>query len=333
MFRKVKGIVALLLITTLAIAVAGCSGSKSNSSSTSTPAPVKKLHVTMIAGIANDPFYVSMARGAREEANKNGIEFDMQAALTWDVGQQTQILNAVIAKKPDLIMIAPTDRKGMFAPIKQAKDAGIPVILVDTTLDDTSHVITNIASDNIEGGRMAAKALLDLVGNKGKVFVLNTKPGISTTDERVKGFEEGIKNATNVKYLGVQFNDDDPNKATAQTSAVLQANPDLAGIFASNLVGGNGANVALKNAGKDKQVKIIEFDGGPDQVKALREGTIQALIVQKPFEIGAKAIQVAVDYLKNGKKDFEKVTHTGYVIATQENMNQAEISKYFYTSD
>lgn len=338
--RHAKGLFAMLLI--LALALVGCGGSSTPpaQSGGGTPAPgpsgsepEKKLKITLIEGVANDTFYISMARGAREKAQELGIEVDVQGALTWDVAEQTKVLNAVIAKKPDAILIAPTDRKGMYAPLKAAVDAGIPVILVDTTLDDASIALTNIASDNYEGGKEAAKALAELVGAKGKVFTLNTKPGISTSDERVRGFEDGLKDFPEIEYLGVQFNDDDTTKATSVTSAMLQRNPDLAGIFVTNQIGGMGANVALKNAQKADEVKMVEFDGGPDQVKALKEGIVQSLIVQKPLEIGAKGVEVAAAYLRDGKKDFEAVVTTGFVVATQENMEDPEISKYFYVAD
>ena len=120
--------------------------------------------VTLIAGVKGDEFYITMNCGAQAEAEKLGVSLDFQGPDQFDASLQTPIVNAVTAKKPDAILIAPTDAKAMYAPIKQAADAGIKVVLVDTTLEQPDLAVSQIASDNLGGGKAAAKALAKEIG-------------------------------------------------------------------------------------------------------------------------------------------------------------------------
>src|SRR4029450_10574590 len=133
--------------------------------------------------------------GAQAKAKELGVTLDFQGPPKFPPGPQTPVVNAVAAKKPDAVLVAPTDTKAMYAPIKQLADGGSKVALVDTTLEQAAFAVSQIPSDNEGGGKEAAKTLTDLIGGKGKVFVVNVKPGISTTDARGKGFEEGAKEA------------------------------------------------------------------------------------------------------------------------------------------
>jgi len=168
----------------------------------------------------------------------------------------------------------------------------------------------------------------ELIGDKGKVLLVNVKPGISTTDARQQGFEEEIKNHPNIKYLGVQFNNDDPGKAASIVTSTIAANPDLAGVFAANVFTGEGAATGLQQAGKQGTVKLVAFDATPKQVEALQAGAIQALIAQKPYDIGAKGVEQAMNALEG--KPVEKEIATDLVAVTKDNMSQPEVSKYLY---
>ena len=281
--------------------------------------------MTLIAGVKGDEFYITMNCGAQAEAQKQGVELDFQGPDQFDATLQTPIVNGVIAKKPDAILIAPTDAKAMYVPIKQAADAGIKIVLVDTTLEQADLAVSQIASDNVGGGRAAAKALAEAIGGSGAVFVNNTKPGISTTDERAKGFEEEAK-TLGLEYTGMEYNQDQPDKAAAITKAQLAKNPALKGIFATNLFGAEGAATGLREAGKQDSVKIVGFDAGPKQVKDLEEGLLQALVAQRPADIGAQGVQQAVASLK-GEATKPKIG-TGSAILTKDNLAENQDAIY-----
>ena len=281
--------------------------------------------MTLIAGVKGDEFYITMNCGAQAEAQKQGVDLDFQGPDQFDATLQTPIVNGVLAKKPDAILIAPTDAKAMYVPIKQAADAGIKIVLVDTTLEQADLAVSQIASDNVGGGRAAAKALAEAMGGSGAVFVNNTKPGISTTDQRAQGFEEEAK-TLGLEYTGMEYNQDQPDKAAAITKAQLAKNPELKGIFATNLFGAEGAATGLREAGKQDTVKIVGFDAGPKQVKDLQEGLLQALVAQRPADIGAQGVQQAVAALK-GEPTKAKIG-TGSAILTKENLAQNQDAVY-----
>jgi ribose transport system substrate-binding protein len=225
------GAVALLLACTV-LAAAACGGNdnggSSSSGSSSSASSGKKYDMTLIAGVKGDEFYITMNCGAQAEAKKLGVSLNFQGPDKFAPDQQIPIVNAVAAKKPDAVLVAPTDTKALFAPINQLADGGSKVVLVDTTLDQPDMAVSQIASDNEGGGKVAAETLAKLIGGKGKVFVNNVNPGISTTDARAKGFEEGAK-AAGLTYLGQQFNGDDPAKAAAITKSILAKNPTSRG--------------------------------------------------------------------------------------------------------
>ena len=266
-----------LLLTCAAFGLAACGGndnssSSSGSGSSSSASSGKTYNMTLVAGVKGDEFYITMNCGAQAEAKKLGVKLNFQGPDKFAPDQQIPIVNAVAAKKPDAVLIAPTDTKALFAPITQLSDGGSKVVLVDTTLEQPDMAVSQISSDNEGGGKQAAATLAKLIGGKGKVFVNNVQPGISTTDARAKGFEEGAK-AAGLTYLGQQFNNDDPAKAAAITKSILAKNPDLKGIFAANLFSAEGAATGVREAGKQDQVKIVGFDAGPKQVADLKAGT------------------------------------------------------------
>src|SRR3954451_937562 len=306
----------------LALGVAACgsdnSSTSSGSSSGSSSSSAKKNYkMTLIAGVKGDQFYITMNCGAQAEAKKLGVSLNFQGPDQFAPDQQTPIVNAVAAKKPDAVLVAPTDTKAMFAPIKQLSDNGSKVVLVDTTLEQPDLAVSQIASDNEGGGKLAADTLGKLIGGKGKVFVVNVKPGISTTDARGKGFEAGAK-AAGLQYVGQQYDDDDPAKAAAIVKSILARNPDLKGIFATNLFSAEGAATGLREAGKQNQVKIVGFDAGPKQVEDLKSGIVQALIAQRPADIGAQGVQQAYAALTG--KATKKEIGTGFVSLTKDNL-------------
>src|SRR3954451_20141963 len=275
---------AVLLATAAMFVIAACGGGDEGGG-TGSSGGSKNYKLTLLAGVKGDQFYITMNCGAQAEAKKLGASLNFQGPDQFSPAQQTPIANAIAADKPDALLVAPTDSKAMYTPIKQIADAGSKVVLVDTTLDQADFAVSQIASDNEAGGRAAAQALAKQIGGKGKVFVVNVNPGISTTDLRAKGFQEEAKKL-GLQYLGQDYSNDQPEKAAAIVKAQLAKNPDLKGIFATNLFSAEGAASGLREAGELDPVNIVGFDAGPKQVQDLKDGVVQALIAQQPAEIG-----------------------------------------------
>jgi ribose transport system substrate-binding protein len=284
--------------------------------------------VVFVPGVMGNAFYVTMERGIRAEAAKYGFKVEIQGAQQFDPTLQTPIVNAVVASKPAGLITAPTDSKALFVPISQAVDAGIKVALVDTTLDDTSKVVTTIATDNAAGGAAAADALAKLIGEKGKVLVIAFQAGASTSDQRQKGFEEEIRKYPGISYIGFQVSNNDPSKAAAEVGSTLTAHPDLAGIFATNDRSAEGTATALRVADKVGVVKVVGFDAGETQVKQLKDGLVQALIAQQPYQIGVDGIDAIANALSG--KNVEHSVITGTVTVTKDNLQDPDVQKALY---
>jgi ribose transport system substrate-binding protein len=312
---------AVLLLVLVSAVVVACGGDDSSSSGSSGGGGGKNYKMTLVAGVKGDEFYITMNCGAQEKAKELGVSLDFQGPDEFDPSKQIPVLDAVTAKSPDAILIAPTDTKALFAPITQAA-ANSKIVLVDTTLADPSMAVSQIASDNLKGGQTAGEELLKLMGGKGKVMVVNVKPGISTTDQRGQGFEQAVKGKPGVTYLGQEYDNDDPAKAASIVTATLSKHPDLKGIFATNLFSAEGAATALRQAGKLGQVKIVGFDAGPKQVQDLKDGLVQALIAQKPAEIGSQGVEQAYNALEG--KPTTKEIGTGFEVVTKDNLSQMQ---------
>lgn len=314
----------------LALLAAGCgsSGTIGQGSGGEAEAPANK-NLVLLPGVKAEPFYISMQCGAQEEAAKLGYQLDTQAPDQFEAALQTPIVTGVLATRPAGVLIAPTDDVALANPMTQLKDAGIKVVEVDTRLQDTSVALSTVSSNNEQGGRLAAQTVAQLIGDKGKVMVLNTKAGTSTTDARAKGFEEEIANHPGITYVGQEYTDNQPSVAAQKVSAKLSSDPDLAAVFATNLNTGEGAATGLRNAGKTGQVQLVGFDASPNQVEAMRSGEVAALIAQDPATIGREGVDQVVAAIEG--KPVEREIQTDLVAITQADIDSK--SQYFYKTE
>src|SRR2546423_10739640 len=283
-----RRLIAVLVALAIAVATLASSTALGSSTSHQTKAKAQKTYTfNLVAGIASDAFYLTMNKGAKAAAAKLGnvkVIFTGSPAA-FSPNTQIPFLNGAIARKPDAILIAPTDKTALAAPIQRAISAGIPVETVDTFITK-KIAFTNVSTDNLAGGRAAADALVKAIGGSGEVAAISVNPGISTTDQRSQGFAAELKKFPKVKYLGVQYCNDDQTKASNQTSALLAGHPNLKGMFAMNVVSGNGVTQAVKAKGKSGKVKLVEFDAGPPPGQAPKAGTTGPPIGQNPDRLG-----------------------------------------------
>jgi ribose transport system substrate-binding protein len=300
-------------------------------------AQTKKFTIALVPGLTTDAFYITMRKGAEEAAKALGADLVFQGAPEFNPVQQVPVLDAVIARHPDALLIAPTDKTQLVQPLKKAADAGIPVITVDTFIGtgvygtgsgDADFPLAYIASDNVLGGRMAARALAQAVGDKGKVYVSNIKPGVSTTDQREEGFKEEMKSHPGITVLQTQFNDDDANKAASQLQSVYARNPDLAGVFGANLFSAIGAGTGVQQAGQTGKIKVIAFDAPTTVVANIKSGLITAAIAQHPAEIGYYGVVSAYAHLTG--QSIPTTIGTGFTTIDASNVDKPDIAKFIY---
>lgn len=278
--------------------------------------------IVFIQGVKGDGFYITMDCGIQAAAKKAGATVQTVGPAKFDATLQKPILDSIVASKPDAILIAPNDVNAMQKPLEDAAKKGIEIVLVDTTVKNPAFAASAISSNNFAGGQEAFKAVQKLVPGGGKVLGIGVKPGISTTDARDAGFKAAVgKSGGKYTFIGQEYSDNEPAKAAQITTAAIAANPDLKAIFASNLFSAQGAATGIKQAGKEGQIVVIGFDAGPDQVKALKAGTVQALIAQQPATIGSKGVEQALKAIK-GQATTKKIT-TGFTILTKDNVDTA----------
>ncbi|MGW5653433.1 ABC transporter substrate-binding protein [Streptomyces humi] len=316
--------------TVLALGAASACGSSDDGGGSGSSGGAKGKKVRLITGVKSDPFYITMTCAAQQEAKAKGMDFTADGSAQWDVSVQRPLLDSVAAARPDGLLISPVDTSALTPSLKQIQSAGTKVALVDTTVSDDSVGITRISSDNEKGGRVAADALAKLMNEKGSVIVISVKPGVSTTDARIKGFTEEMGKYPNIKVLPTLYDNDLPATAASQIQSTLAAHPDLGGAFAGNTNTGTGIATGLKQAGKQGAVKVAAFDAEPDEVAALKAGTLQVLVAQDPAGIGRQAVDQLADAFEG--KSVSKSIGTDMVAITKDNMNDASVSKYFYKS-
>jgi ribose transport system substrate-binding protein len=290
------------------------------------PAADNKKIVLMV-GVKGDPFYVSMQCGAQAAAKTLGYTIQVQGPDKFDATLQNPLLDAVAAAKPAALLVAPNDVKASASPLKRIQSAGTKVVLVDTIVTDKSVGVSRIATNNELGGEKAAQALSQL-GVKGKVLVISTDPGVSSVDARVAGFDKKSKTYGMKHVSKTQYSHNSASTGAQVISAALAKDPDLQGVFATNLFTAQGVATGLRQAGKAGKVKMVGFDAGPDQIKQLKAGQVQALVAQKPYDIGYQGVQQAVAAL-TGKKVTPSIETTSLIV-TKANLSQPSVSKYIY---
>ncbi|MCK1994672.1 ribose ABC transporter substrate-binding protein RbsB [Peribacillus muralis] len=290
-----KKIVSIIMILSLMV-LAACSmdsGLKENKKEKKDS--VKGVKIGVSISTLNNPFFVSLKDGIEKEAKAKGMKVTVVDAQD-DTAKQTSGIEDLILQKVDVLLVNPTDSAAISSAVKDANDAGIPVITIDRSADE-GDIETFIASDNVAGGEIAAEYLVKELGEKAKVVELEGVSGASATRERGKGFHNFADNQLDV--LTSQTAEFDRTKGLNVMENILQGNKDIQAVFAHNDEMALGAIEAIKAAGKD--IIVVGFDGNDDALKAVESGELKATIAQQPALIGEEAVNAAEKVLKGDK--------------------------------
>lgn len=317
----------LLLAATAAFALALVSCSKDAPKTGGVPVDKVRPKVGVIPKGASHLFWLTVRAGAVKAGREFGLEIEWNAPATEiDSSRQIEIVDSMFNKNLAGIVLAPVDRKALVAPVERAMKAGIPVAIYDSALD-TDQQVTYVATDNKEGGRMAARRLAEVIGKKGKVAVIGFMAGSASTMEREDGFVEEIKKYPDIQLLGVQFGMANHAKAMAVTENLMTAHPDLVGLFADNESSSIGAVQALKGRNA-KQVKLVAFDASQQLIDDLKSGWIDALIVQDPFKMGYEATKAIAMKLR-GEQPVKQMD-SGSKLVTLADMEKPEVRELLF---
>jgi len=246
----------------------------------------------------NNPFFKEIVDNLSQEAALNGYQV-IAVSGDFDVARQQNQVKDFIVRKVSAMVLCPCDSKAIGPAIREANRAGIPVFTADiASLDSSAKVVCHVATDNMQGGRMAAEAIVEALGGNGKVAILD-HPEIESVMLRTKGFEARLaelnqKAGVHVEVVAKLPGGGDKAKSFKATQDILQAHSDLNAIFAINDPSALGALSALESGGKSEKVKIVGFDGQPEGKAAIKAGKLYADPIQFPDKIGketARAIQ------------------------------------------
>ena len=315
-----KTLAAVASATLLCTSLTACnreSGSTNAAGNSSTTGSASAKSITFALSTQANPFFVQMRESAQKKADELGLTINFQDASDDSATQANQLANAA-ATGAGAVIVNPTDSDAMASAVKQLTDAKIPVVAVDRAVNN-AEVSSYIASDNVGGGKQAAKALSEAINGEGEILVLQGKTGSSASRERGQGFEEGLKDSPNIKVVAKQTAEFERVKGLDVTTNLLQAHPNVKAIFAENDEMALGAIEALGDkAGKD--VIVVGFDGVEDALKAIKEGTMYASIAQQPADMAAQAVVEASKLLKG--ESATKEMQVDVVTVTKENVDK-----------
>ena len=235
----------------------------------------------------NHIFWQSVHAGAIKAGDEFGLEILWNAPqLEIDSARQISIVENLITRKVDGIVLAPVDEEALISVVERAVAQGIPVSIFDSGIK-TDKIISYTATDNYKAGAMAAARMGEILGGKGKVGVIGFMPGSASTMLRESGFSETMaKDFPGVEVLGVRFPMADRAKALAEAENLMTAHPDLSGLFADNESSTDGTVRAVKQRGAVGRVKIVGFDASEELVSEMKAGVIDSIVVQDPFKMG-----------------------------------------------
>jgi len=291
-FSRISGLGAAAFAL---VAFAGCS----QSNQTSGGAASGKTIAVSIQDLQAQ-FYEDLEAGMKGEATKYGYTITFVDANR-DSARQTSQVEDFISKKVDAIVLTPADSKAVGPAIVEANQANIPVFTADIA-STAAHgvVISHVASDNMQGGRVGADLLCKALGGKGTVAIID-QPEVTSVQDRVKGFKDELSaKCKGVTIVADQDAGGDRAKAEAVTDNLIQRLTGLSGIFGINDDSALGARAAVKAAGKIGKIKIVGYDAGPEARRAIDAGQMIGDPQQHPDVIGQLTIDAIHDYF-NGK--------------------------------
>ncbi|TGB08296.1 substrate-binding domain-containing protein [Streptomyces sp. MZ04] len=307
--RKGPQALKLGIAAALVAAVVGAVSFFNNGSSGTT------TKIGMSLSTLNNPFFVQMKAGAQAEAEKAGIDLTVTDAQN-DASQQTNQLQNFTGEGMKSIIVNPVDSDAVGPAVRGANKSDIPVIAADRGVNK-AKAATLVASDNVAGGKLAAKTLAEKLGGKGKIVTLQGVAGTSASRERGKGFADGLKEYPGIEVVASQPADFDRTKGLDVMTNLIQSNPGIDGVFAENDEMALGAAKALGNKA-GKSVAVVGFDGTPDGLKAVEAGTLYASVAQQPDELGRIAVRNAVNAARG--KDVESMVKVPVKVVTRKSV-------------
>jgi ribose transport system substrate-binding protein len=315
MIRRAVAFSAVLLL--LAVSANGCNRGD--------PGGDGRPRVALVLKTLNSPFFIDMQRGAQEAARELDVDLVVQAAeREIDVEKQMQIIENLIQARVHALAITPAGSREAVPAVAKANRANIPVVIVDTRLDEKAaadagvRILSFVGSDNYRGGQIMGEHLVEVSGGNARVALLEGIPGHETGDSRVRGFRDAIRNSPGISVVASQPANWERDQGFTVFQNLLQANPQIDTVFACNDMMALGAIEAIAAAGRTGSIRVLGFDAVEDARRALEAGTMSATVAQFPSEMGRVAVEAAIKGLRG--EPVEEDTSVRIGLVTKENV-------------
>ena len=304
--KKLAKVFSMILVTIMVSTAAGCSSSgKTETKTDDTKKDTgKKIVIGLSMNTLNNPFFVDVKKGAEKGAQENNVDLIVTDAQNQSSKQLTDIEN-LIQKKPDLLIIDPCDSDAIISAIETANEKKIPVITIDRA-SNGGKVVSHIGFDAIHAGKIAGEFLGKALNGKGKVVEIMGIMGTNVAQDRSKGFNEAISKYPDIEVIAKQSANFDRAEAMKVMENILQANPEIDGVYAANDEMVLGALEAIEAAGKLDKITLIGNDAIDPAIAAIKSGKQEATIAEPPFFLGKNAVLTGLKVIKGEKVD-EKV--------------------------
>lgn len=278
----------------------------------------------MICKTNHHEFWQIAMSGAKDAGEELGIEVTFRSPKEeTQLDEQKQILQKAIDDKVDGILLAPLDTEKLNLQIMQAKDKKIPVMTFDSDVTAKERV-SNMATDNISAGAIAARNAISKIGTKGKIAIIAPFEHVQTAQERIKGFCDEVEKQKNLEIVSVKYSENDIETAKTQAEELQKQYPDLKCIFATN----EGCTVGVLRGLQDKGTTVIGVDSSDTAIDALKNGTLEGLVVQNPYNMGYLGVRNLYKTIRG--QETEEHINTGVTYINKDNLGEEDIQWLLY---
>jgi ribose transport system substrate-binding protein len=324
---------SILLVTACGSTATTASNTATTTASSPATGAPKNLSLAYVPGATGNPFYDTLELGAKKEASALGMSFSYQGSPDFAPSTQIPVVEAVCDRHPSALLVAPTDPVALRPAIAQCMHEGVAVVLVDTSLTDTSGIVSAITSDNVQGGEAAGQLIGQDLHGKGQVAILAISATATTQVERAQGLKQELAaHYPGITVQSTQYVQQAESSSVTTASSLLSAHPDLGAFFGIAGPSAQGAAQAITSAHLKGKVIDVGYDAEPAAVQLLKSGDISALVMQQPALEGSTGVQYAYDYLTGQKSKIQTSVELPNVLATTATAGSPSISKYFYAA-
>lgn len=313
-----KRIISVLITGLIAVSIlGGCERSEEKNGGNQKE--TAKYNYTFISPLINHEYWMTLNEGIQAEAEKTGVSVNTVGETKVDVDAMTKYIDSAIASKVDGIITMALSPAAIGPAIDRAKDAGIPVVLVDTDAPESKRD-AYVGTSNYDAGKAAGEAMIEATKGSAKIGVIRGSESQETDNDRIKGFEDAISAEKNMEIIDIQACNSDMLTGTQKVQDMLKAYPQITAIFGSEGTGAVAAGKVLVEQGREGELTVIGFDDTEECLDYIKQGVVYGTVAQKPNYMGQMAVDM-LNQINNGEKLEKVLLDSGITFITKENVD------------